>query len=250
MSDQKTVLVADQLTSIQKDQVRSLVEASKEMEPTTISFPFEAADFYYYLELNGTIISIIAFTEESPDCLECCAFTDPRHRRCGLFTRLIDEVQERIPEETMLIFYTDGKSKSALETLHIFETDLIMEEYMMEIPLNSLPEKVIHSGRPEERVCMEETLLDGTQTYRYTSPYGVVSISVFSSYYYLYGLEIKERFRGMGYGKKLLYHVLKDLTAKNPLPLRLQVSGSNVTAFTLYKETGFRITETLLGYLY
>ena len=97
---------------------------------------------------------------------------------------------------------------------------------------------------------MQFTDADGTLTRNYETEYGIVHSSVFSSYYYLYGFEIREDLRGQGYGKRFLNQVLLDLAKHAPLPLRLQVSGENLPALSLYKKTGFQITETLSGYLY
>ncbi|MFR4783702.1 MAG: GNAT family N-acetyltransferase [Pilosibacter sp.] len=107
------------------------------------------------------------------------------------------------------------------------------------------------------------------------------NFSVFPSHYYLYGFEVEESCRGKGYGTKFLSTVLAQLLNGNaaaiehsplspetsyhisdvrsagaaadntaPRPVLLQVSGGNAPALTLYKKTGFRITETLCCYLY
>ena len=101
--------------------------------------------------------------------------------------------------------------------------------------------------------------LDGTLTLRFHSDHAVINFSVFPSHYYLYGFEVEESCRGKGYGTKFLSTVLARLlngsagaAADNtaPRPVLLQVSGGNAPALTLYKKTGFRITETLCCYLY
>ena len=123
--------------------------------------------------------------------------------------------------------------------------------------------------------------LDGTLTLRFHSDHAVINFSVFPSHYYLYGFEVEESCRGKGYGTKFLSTVLAQLLNGNaaaieysplspetsyhisdvrsagaaadntaPRPVLLQVSGGNAPALTLYKKTGFRITETLCCYLY
>ena len=127
-----------------------------------------------------------------------------------------------------------------------------IEDDMMELDLESFAAsscfKTSDPGSGEFFVTEEE--IDQTRTRCYKNAWGVVNISVFSSYYYLYGFEIKEELRGQGYGTTYLLQVLSDLANINPLPLRLQVSGDNTAALSLYKKTGFQITETLFGYIY
>ena len=147
------------------------------------------------------------------------------------------------------MFYTNGKDQDCLAALMALEAELVQEEHMMEIdlePFTVLPESP-DSASPLTRT---ETVLDGTNTWQYQNPNGKVNISVFSSFYYLYGFEIREELRGMGHGTVFLYQVLHDLASIRPVPLRLQVSGDNLPALSLYKKTGFRITETLSGYIY
>ena len=81
-------------------------------------------------------------------------------------------------------------------------------------------------------------------------PVGMISLYQHTQSVISCGPEIFEEYRGQGYGKALLLQVISDLISCNPLPLRLQVSGENIPAVSLYKKTGFQIAETLSGYLY
>ena len=84
----------------------------------------------------------------------------------------------------------------------------------------------------------------------FSDAHGSLNISLYGTHYYLYGFEIREGQRGQGLGTSLLIKVLSFLAEREPLPVTLQVSGSNGPALSLYKKTGFRITETLSRYLY
>ena len=84
----------------------------------------------------------------------------------------------------------------------------------------------------------------------FSDAHGSLNISLYGTHYYLYGFEIREGQRGRGFGTSLLIKVLSFLAEREPLPVTLQVSGSNGPALSLYKKTGFRITETLSRYLY
>lgn len=259
-----SVILTANLNPSQKSQIHSIVTASKESEPISASFPYEEADFYTLYESDGTICAAAAWIKEDEESFECCAFTDPKCRRNGMFSELLDAAIEELPEDAAILFYTDGKCGDTNGVLEALEAELVQEEHMMEIDLNKLELSITSCGGEQSCTCnsgelsaassasltMTELDLDGTRTLQYENPYGIVYISVFSSYYYLYGFEIKETFRSQGHGKRFLLQVLADLAKRNPLPLRLQVSEENVPALTLYKKTGFRITETLFCYLY
>lgn len=239
-----SVLFTTSLNPAQKFQIQSTGVSS--------SFPYEDANFYILYEIENNICAAAAFLEEDEESYECFAFTAPKYRRQGLFSEILDAALEELPEDTALLFYTDGTCQDTLATLDALEAEPVQEEYMMELSLSEFMarenDETSCSGTPS--ISMKELDLDQTKTYQYKNSFGSVSISVFSSYYYLYGLEIKEEFRGHGHGKRLLLEVLNDLAKRDALPLHLQVSGENLPALSLYKKTGFRITETLFCYLY
>ena len=230
------------LTPIQKEQIYAL-------HP---SFPLDDADLFAIYETDGKIRSAAVFLTEDDTTCECFACTDPSFRRQGMFSELLDLSIDELPEDTELIFYTNGTDADCMATLDALEAELILEEHMMELDLASFDVSSFAetSASNPSPVTVKEDVLDHTLTRCYESSCGVVNISVFSSYYYLYGFEIKEALRGQGYGKQFLFQVLTDLIRQNPMPLRLQVSGENAPALSLYKKTGFQITETLFGYLY
>lgn len=220
-------------------------EALLSMHP---HFPIEDASFFALCELEGHIHSAAAFIKEDNLCYECYAYTRPEFRRRGHFTELLDAAIEALPEDTEFLFYTNGTDPDSMAVLNALEAEQVLYEYMMELRLEHVqkhvPEPTTHD------FTVNHTIEDGTKTLLYQNPHGTVRILVFSSYYYLYGLEIQEEFRGKGCGKAFFAQVLYDLAERRPLPLRLQVSGENLPALSLYKKTGFQITETLFGYLY
>ena len=237
-----SAVILSALTETQKEQIYALHS----------SFPLDDAELIAIYETDGTIRSAALFINEDDTTYECFAYTEPAFRRQGMFTELLDLAIDVLPEDTEFIFYTNGSDADCMAVLNALEAEPILEEHMMELDLASFAEsscfKTSDPGPGEFFVKEEE--IDQTRTRCYKSAWGVVNISVFSSYYYLYGFEIKEELRGQGYGTTYLLQVLSDLANINPLPLRLQVSGDNTAALSLYKKTGFQITETLFGYIY
>ena len=233
------------LDSSQIRQLQTMVNKCNDSDGTRLSFPFDEADLFLYFEHDGSIVSSIAFIPIEGLLYECSAFTDPEFRGHGHFSGLLDAGIDELPEDSELIFYADKRNSAAAD---------------------------IHS---------EWLNLDGTLTLRFHSDHAVINFSVFPSHYYLYGFEVEESCRGKGYGTKFLSTVLAQLLNGNaaaiehsplspetsyhisdvrsagaaadntaPRPVLLQVSGGNAPALTLYKKTGFRITETLCCYLY
>jgi len=226
------------LNPLQKARIQSMNAA----------FPVDEADLFAIFEVDGIIRSAAAFLQEDEETYECYAFTEPDFRRQGLFTELLDLAIDELPEDTEFLFYTNGTEPDTLAAIDALEAELVLEEHMMELDLNDW--MMHHKQSSEHPVTMTLASEDEPLTRRYADTYGSVNISVFSSYYYLYGFEIQEEYRGQGHGNRLFTQVLHDLAMLKPLPLRLQVSGENTPAVTLYKKTGFQITETLFGYLY
>ena len=62
---------------------------------------------------------------------------------------------------------------------------------------------------------------------------------------YIYGVLVYERYRGLGYGKKLLRGLLRILRDQGYASCFLQVSSENIPAMRLYLGEGFETTEKL-----
>lgn len=243
------------LNSSQKEQIHSLEERCRRESPLSLTFPTEGLDrcLLYYGE-SGMLLAAAAFTTAAPGICECSAFTDPAYRNQGLFSKLLETGLKLIPEESDILFYSDGNCKDTEKTLGALEAELLTCDYMMELPPKTLDEicrAASASGPPSPLspavISRDE---DGCLKYLFKTNRGEALVSCAQNYYYFFSFEIHENFRGMGHGETLLRQILAYLHLKNPMPVRLQVSGDNIPAMSLYKKTGFRITDTLSTYLY
>lgn len=257
------LIITATLNPAQKQGIQSLVDICCQKDGLTLSFPFEEAELYlFYIEETGRVHAVAAFLKSGPETYECSAFTLPKSRQKGLFSSLLEEGISLLPPESDICFYSDGNCPASLGALAALGAELISEEHMMELPAVMLPEgfpdcradQFPGSGEPLSGPCVSPSpvsvafLPDGTL--HYTGFHGQVSITPYETHSYLYGFEIQEPFRGQGYGRRLLGAVLADLAGRRKKPIRLQVAGDNLPAISLYKKTGFRITETLSCYLY
>lgn len=240
------IVTASALNPSQKEEIQFLLAACRQKEPLTLSFPLEGADLYVLISQYGHVCSAAAFLKEEEAVWECSAFTHPAFRNQGFFSAALKEGLSVLPQETDLLFYSDGQSSDALKVLSSLEAEFLGSEYMMELSLN----KTLFPSCPFEDIQMTECCADREKLLTFSGSYGSVKILVFESHYYLYDFEIQEPFRGRGHGKSLLLAVLGILAARKELPVSLQVSEDNRAAAALYEKTGFRITETLSCFLY
>lgn len=228
--------------------VRSLAAHCCAADGTSLSFPEEDAELYllYYAE-NGCLLSAAAFSPEEGGGYDCSAFTRPEFRNRGLFSLLLDTAEELLPEESDFFFYVDEHSSDTVKALHALGADLLSREHMMERPAGNTESLPAPLAAVRSLCGSTES---GRPVFLYSCPYGSLTIAEYGDSYYLYGFEIQHRHRGRGYGKSFLSGVLSDLSRLSSRPVRLQVSGDNLPALTLYEKTGFLITETLSRYLY
>lgn len=246
------ITVTSNLNPARKSEIQYIVDASRQKESITLSFPFEEADLYVCLSEGGRILSAAAFTEEAENTYECAAFTHPDARDRGFFSAVLEAGLQALPEDAELFFYVEEGCRDAENVLYTIGAEHLSDEYMMELSPDSegslFPDPFL--SPPTSDLKVESADCCGTETLFFSDPFGSVCISVFDSHYYLYGFEIKESERHRGHGKELLFKVLSRLSSKAVLPVTLHVSGDNSPALSLYKKTGFRITEILSCYLY
>ena len=278
------------LDSSQIRQIQTMVNKCTDSDGARLSFPFDEADLFLYFEHDSSVVSAIAFIPIENLLYECSAFTDPQFRGQGFFSELLDAGIDELPEDSELIFYADKRNSAAAAVLEEIGAELNSEEHMMKLLPENFSIIACRSSQTGSDVNALDSIadihseclnLDGTLTLRFHSDHAVINFSVFPSHYYLYGFEVEESCRGKGYGTKFLSTVLAQLLngsagaiehsplsseisyhipdvsctdaasdSISPRPVLLQVSGGNAPALTLYKKTGFRITETLCCYLY
>jgi ribosomal protein S18 acetylase RimI-like enzyme len=79
--------------------------------------------------------------------------------------------------------------------------------------------------------------LDGT-------PAGTLNVQILNGDAYIYGFVVRQEYRGRGYGRQILTHVIADIAASRPQPLFLEVETDNTPALGLYRSAGFEIVRT------
>lgn len=238
------------LTGCQINDIKTLVESCCLQEPLTLSAPSEdGLDYYLAYEDDRLLSMMFLFFPEKTVC-ECGAFTAPDARKKGYFSALlqqaltfVDSKEEALGVPIDFCFLTDGHSIAASGVLHALGADYWYSEYGMERSLSS-SDCTYHSHL---------TIQDAGE-YLYTASLngqiiGVSMVIPSGDSAYFYGFEIKEGFRGCGYGTDFLLGMLAYLSAAYR-HITLQVSQRNTAALSLYTKTGFCIKQTLSYYLY
>lgn len=239
-----------ELNAKQVFEIQALLIRCREDAPLTLTFPLEGSDLcLLYYDEKGSLLSAAAFTHSAEGQYECSAFTDPAHRNQGLFSELLETALELLPEESDILFFSDGNCPDTEKTLDALEAEFLDREYFMELSPEELRRSSLNGSSPVPTVP-KISVENDIPTLLYQSACGQAKILLYPNTCYLCSLEIREKFRGMGHGKALLKSVLADLAGRTSRPVLLQVSESNGTALNLYKKTGFQITETLSCYLF
>lgn len=75
-------------------------------------------------------------------------------------------------------------------------------------------------------------------------PVGTINVQMLNDQPYIYGFVVRPAFRGRGFGRQLLAHVLAELLREEPQPIYLEVDPENPPALKLYESLGFTIVVT------
>ena len=261
--------ITEQLSKESQHAIEDLIQAWRDFEGLTLSFPYEEVSVTYLLwseKPAGTprLLAVLGLllpddscpdTEDDCDCeapVELCAFTRPSERRKGLFTRLFEEAGSCFDDRDLL-FLLDHHSPAALAAAEHLGAEPESEEYRMEYEFQNFE----HIPAVEEpRLSLSVTAEDPSTT-RYefflpqeTSTAAICRTRAFGPRVCFYDFSVREELRRNGLGREALLLVLETLRRNGCTGVFLHVSGSNLPAVCLYQKTGFRICETLSYYLY
>ncbi|NBI70020.1 N-acetyltransferase [Clostridiaceae bacterium] len=257
--------------ALTKARMRDLagLEAACQTEGSApVRFPLEDADSVFLLyetdagdRLAAALFLIMPQIPDSNEPAECIAYTHPALRRKGYFSRLFEAAKAEI-EETDLFFPVSQNSEGALKALEALGADFSHAEYRMELSLAGRAASFGSAGQgplPQDRDCAGPLLCtvteeaDDVRSYSFSLGNGEDAVCHTVRYQTsacLYGLSVRPGLRNQGLGSRCLLRVLTSLAQEGARLVFLHVSGDNLPAVSLYKKTGFRVTETLSYYLY
>lgn len=230
-------------------------------DQSSLSYPFspkEGADCHYLAANDlGELCAVLAVIPLDSNTAEISAFTRPDQRKKGCFSRLLALALNDY-EDFDFLFAVSPRCKDTLATLDALDAEFSHEEHQMEFLLDrkQLPDISSPSHAGFTLTVPENILSPGAQWLlvqeaKLSSPIGSCLTSPVSpDCLCLHQVRITPSLRGQGLGRLLIRQLLWQLGQTDISRVVLHVSGDNIPALSLYKKTGFRITETLSYYYY
>ncbi|WP_125143495.1 GNAT family N-acetyltransferase [Clostridium transplantifaecale] len=258
------IIKTDRLTVQQVKEIGHLIDECRSLHPIRTSFPFEDGSVFFlaYEKCASSIPVLVCAlalimpeTDGFDETAECLAFTHPSFRKKGYFSAVFEEAGTEF-EETSLLIPVDGQDPAVIPVLETIGAEYDSCEYRMELALSCpcLNDAPPLSGR--RLICRSLNGPDSSVSYSFSLesdaplPIAVCRTASFGANVCLYSFLVEEDYRGRGFGEEALLSVIEILRSRGNDVLFLHVSGDNDAAVSLYKKTGFRITETLSYYLY
>lgn len=261
----------------------ALWEAGNALEAHPYSLPEDADIFLLYYEGSELVAALCIYhmgdTKDGKPIDEICAMTHPAWRRRGCFTALFSMAKALLRPVLRFGVYPSpspaGKAGGGRESGGTGDAETFLEhlgaefthkEQFMTLPLPGEPSGELpalprlsdpcHEGETEPLVLTIREEAEGSDsdsapsaTLTVTCPFGECYLTLFGSRAYLFGVLIYRRFRGQGYGYRMLHALLSRLPERGIREVFLEVSSENLPAVRLYEKLGFAVSESLAYYI-
>ena len=254
------IIYRDQLKETELNSLAALWEAGNALEAHPYSLPEDADIFLLYYEGSELVAALCIYhmgdTKDGKPIDEICAMTHPAWRRRGCFTALFSMAKALLRPVLRFGVYPSpspaGKAGDAEAFLEHLGAEFTYQEQFMTLPL---PDPCFKAEtEPLELTIREEA--EGSDsdsapsaTLTVTCPFGECYMTLFGSRAYLFGVLIYRRFRGQGYGYRMLHALLSRLPERGIREVFLEVSSENLPAVRLYEKLGFAVSESLAYYI-
>lgn len=230
----------------------------------------QANDFLYYDDAQ--LIGYLALYSFNTREVEISAMTHPAYRRQGIFKHLLAAAREEVRQRSVpdLLFICERASPASAPTMQAISAAYDFSEHKM--VLTHAPQSIAWPANLalrdaqlsdiEEMARMDalcfQTDLEPSRTWLETvltndsrrawiatlngRTIGKIQISLAGGETYINAFCILPAYRGRGYGKAILSHIVAHLLAeKHPL-ISLEVETENESALSLYYRAGFEVT--------
>jgi ribosomal protein S18 acetylase RimI-like enzyme len=272
-----SILAQNKLTQEQMEMIRTLQERCRLHDgikgslflENTLNFYPDMPCFYLLLGEDSVqgVLSVFAPTKQTA---EICAYVQPEARKQGYFKQMFSDAFDTLQAYgyQTAIFVHEYKCAEAKSMINRWPVSLEHAEYLLvyrgnivrEMPkLDSIDIREVEQGDLMEIAALSGNIFGDTSisdSLTYKSFYdhnvryycavcneqiiGVCSVRQSDEALYIYGFGIAQNYRGQGYGRAFLYHVLDSLKNKKQ-DILLEVDSTNRLAFTLYVSSGFAI---------
>lgn len=245
---------------------------------TSYNFNKEMNTLFLAYEENE-LIGVLKMFVPTPVEAEISGYTKPDYRLRGSFRKLVDAAVTELKKYNVpdILFVAESQVEVAKAVINKFKGSYDFTEYVLsynhslddEIKERNYRLQMVKAGMADVEMLIPisvnvfhdsykgaETLLlnaissDNRAMYSFLlgdKCIGMAGICLQDGEASLFGIGILPEYQGKGYGKELLYLLIKSLLQKNIHKITLEVNSENKAAYELYTKSGFEI-QTAVDY--
>jgi ribosomal protein S18 acetylase RimI-like enzyme len=245
---------------------------------TTMNFNQNMKCVFLAYEDDKLVSFIFVFAPNSNEG-EISAYTLPEHRRKGYFKNLIEKAKRELESYRVsdILFVNETKSvngKAAIEKLKgqyefteyllrynnindnlIYNYDYKLKLYKPELDdleeLIKVNQAIFNDSHLDAKSMVLNTLESKNRTqYAFMLQNSIVGIGCVceeDEEDSIFGLGVLPEYQGRGFGREVLFLIIRDLLEHNRRNIVLEVNSTNDKAYQLYRKSGFDI-ETSFDY--
>ncbi|XMB86631.1 GNAT family N-acetyltransferase [Mycoplasmatota bacterium WC44] len=232
-------------------------------------------DYLYYNsdQLLGYLVVYPSYREGE---VQVTGLVHPNSRRSGVFTHLLNSAITDVKEDKNTIrFIKDCNSQSGLSFLNYIGAKYIESSYTMQYQAGKIHEftnsllisnakmneidKLVEIGieafgtkEEEERPLVKTNIENDNRHllvgYLNDQIIGCVLASIEDGKATIGDLAVKKEYRKRGFGRELLYYIIKDVKELGVDEMHLSVYIDNENALSLYESCGFTVKNALEFY--
>lgn len=200
--------------------------------------------FLYYGVHEGKTVGFLSADFYNNEIVDICGYVLPKYRKLNLMSSLLDSFLTDY-NDFYISAMLNSKNSTGCAVLSHLGFEKTATEYMMKFSLSSACYKTL----PKYVKIVDGNLESTTQSVKFEmvsqgATVGSCLIELFNDRTVcIHDVLVFDKYRGMGYGFKMLDAVISYLSKDHTYVL-LHVSGDNKPAISLYKKLGFVVVDS------
>ena len=198
----------------------------------------------YYGVHEGKTVGFLSADFYNNEIVDICGYVLPKYRKLNLMSSLLDSFLTDY-NDFYISAMLNSKNSTGCAVLSHLGFEKTATEYMMKFSLSSACYKTL----PKYVKIVDGNLESTTQSVKFEmvsqgATVGSCLIELFNDRTVcIHDVLVFDKYRGMGYGFKMLDAVISYLSKDHTYVL-LHVSGDNKPAISLYKKLGFVVVDS------
>lgn len=198
----------------------------------------------YYGVHEGKTVGFLSADFYNNEIVDICGYVLPKYRKLNLMSSLLDSFLTDY-NDFYISAMLNSKNSTGCAVLSHLGFEKTATEYMMKFSLSSACYKIL----PKYVKIVDGDLESTTQSVKFemvsqSATVGSCLIELFNNRTVcIHDVLVFDKYRGMGYGFKMLDAVISYLSKDHTYVL-LHVSGDNKPAISLYKKLGFVVVDS------